>query len=315
MRTLLLAPDERDLLGGLLRGAAPGVEVIRPVTRSRDELRALLPDVDIVVGDWSGRLPLGAAEAEIGGHLRLLQQPGVGVNWIDVDAWRQAGVPVANTPGANAASVAEWAVVATASLSRSMGWAHDRLRAGDWPQERILDHDCRDLGERRVGIVGFGDIGRRCVGLFAAFGCEVAYTARRPRSDASARHLPFDDLLAVSDVLVLAVPLTPSTRGLIGASELARLPEGAIVVNVARGPVVRTDALVAGLRSGRLGGAALDVFDREPLAADSELRRLDRVLLSPHVAGGSATARRRIYEMTAANVARVCHGGAPEWTL
>lgn len=315
MRILLLAPDDDDVLGRLLRDTTQDVQVVRPTTRTRTELRALLPDVDIVVGDWSGELPMGADETEIGGHLRLVQQPGVGVNWIDVDAWRRVGVPVANTPGANAASVAEWAVVASASLSRSIGWADDRIRAGEWPQDRILEQGCRDLGDRRVGIVGFGDIGRRCAGLFAAFGCEVAYTARRPRTDATARHLPLDDLLAVSDVLVLAVPLTPSTRGSIGARELARLPEGAIVVNVARGPVVRTDALAAALRSGRLGGAALDVFDHEPLAPDSDLRRLDRVLLSPHVAGGSATARRRIYEMTAANVARVCHGGAPRWTL
>jgi len=315
MRILLLAPDDHDDLGRHLRGAVPEAEVVRPVTRTRAELRALLPGADIVVGDWSGELPLGAAESAVGGHLRLVQQPGVGVNWIDVDAWHRAGVPVANTPGANAASVAEWAVVAAGSLSRSMGWGHDEMRRGQWPQERILERGCRDLGDRRVGIVGFGDIGRRCAGLFAAFGCEVSYTARRPRADAAARYLELDDLLAVSDVLVLAVPLTPVTLGLIGARELARLPEDAIVVNVARGSVVDESALTVALRSGRLGGAALDVFDDEPLAPDSDLSRIDRVLLSPHVAGGSATARTRIYAMTARNVSRVCTGRAPRWTL
>ncbi|MCL2534658.1 MAG: dehydrogenase [Nocardiaceae bacterium] len=315
MRILLLAPDDQDVMGGLLRGTAPHAEVIRPVARTRAELRALLPGADIVVGDWSGELPLGAAEAEIGGHVRLVQQPGVGVNWIDVEAWRRARVPVANTPGANGASVAEWAVVASASLSRSMVWAHDRIREGEWPQDRILERGCRDLGERRVGIVGFGGIGRRCAALFAAIGCDVAYTAQRPRDDTPARHLALDDLLVASDVLVVAVPLTVATRGLIGERELARLPEGAIVVNVARGPVVDEVALAAALRSGRLGGAALDVFDHEPLAPDSDLLGLDRVLLSPHVAGGSATARRRIHDMTAANVGRVCSGDAPLWTL
>lgn len=315
MRILLLAPDDHDALGRHLRGAVPEAEVVRPLTRTRAELRALLPGADIVVGDWSGELPLGAAESAVGGHLLLVQQPGVGVNWIDVDAWRRAGVPVANTPGANAASVAEWAVVAAASLSRSMGWGHDEMRRGQWPQERILEHGCRDLGDRRVGIVGFGDIGRRCADLFTAFGCEVSYTAQRPRVDAAARYLELDDLLAVSDVLVLAVPLTPVTRGLIGARELARLPEDSIVVNVARGSVVDESALTAALRSGRLGGAALDVFDDEPLAPDSDLSRIDRVLLSPHIAGGSATARARIYAMTARNVSRVCTGRAPRWTL
>lgn len=315
MRILLLAPDDHDVLGRSLRDAAPTAEVVRPVARTRAELRALLPGADIVVGDWSGELPLAAEEAGIGRGLRLVQQPGVGVNGIDVDAFRRAGVPVANTPGANADSVAEWAVVAAASLSRSMGWAHDRIREGQWPQDRILEHGCRDLGDRRAGIIGFGDIGRRCAELFAAFGCDVAYTAQRARTDAAARYLALDDLLARSDVLVLAVPLTPATRGLIGARELARLPEGSIVVNVARGPVVEITALTAALRSGRLGGAALDVFDDEPLAVDSALRGLDRVLLSPHVAGGSATARERIYAMAARNVGRVCAGLDPRWTL
>ncbi|EME14415.1 NAD(P)-dependent oxidoreductase [Rhodococcus triatomae] len=315
MRILLLAPDDEDGLLRAVRAAAAGHEVIRPTTRTRAELRELLPGADIVVGDWSGELPLGAAEATRAPHLRLIQQPGVGTNWIDVDAWNRVGVPVANTPGANAASVAEWAVVAAAAVSRSMPWAGAEIRSGGWPQRSILDHGCRDLGDRRAGILGFGDIGRRCAALFEAFGCTVAYTARHTRPDTAIRYLPLDDLLTESDVLVVAVPLTARTRGLVGERELGLLPPDAIVVNVARGPVIDETALTAALRAGRLGGAALDVFDTEPLGVDSPLRSLDRVLASPHVAGGSATARRRIYEMTAANVARVCGGATPWWTV
>lgn len=315
MRILLLAPDDEDDLAAALREAVPGDEVLRPAVRTRSELRRLLPDADVVVGDWSGELPLGVDEAAIAPHLKLVQQPGVGTNWIDVDAWRGVGVPVANTPGANAASVAEWAVVAAASVSRSIPWADTEIRGGGWPQRTILDHGCRDLGDRRVGIIGFGDIGRRCAALFEAFGCPVAYTARSARTDTAIRYLSLDGLLAESDVLVVAVPLTERTRSLVGARELDLLPPGAVVVNVARGPVIDEIALAAALRSGQVGGAALDVFDGEPLAPDSPLRAIDRVLLSPHVAGGSATARRRIYDMTAANVARVSRGVAPLWTL
>ncbi|MDN5759819.1 MAG: 2-hydroxyacid dehydrogenase [Tomitella sp.] len=289
--------------------------MVRPRTRDRAELRALLPDVDIVVGDWGGDFFLGAIEADLAPHLRLIQQPGVGVDFIDVEAWRRVGVPVANTPGANASSVAEWAVIAAGSLIRSMAWAHKETRAGRWPQQQILDRGCFDLGDRRAGIIGFGDVGRRCTALFEAFGCEVAYTATQLHPDARSRYLPLDDLLTRSDVLVVAVPLTEQTRGLISARELGKVPAGSIVINVGRGAVIDESALVDALRTGRIGGAAMDVFVSEPIAVDSPLLTLDRVLLSPHVAGGSSTARRHIYTMAAENVARACFGEAPLRTL
>ncbi|MBY8860844.1 dehydrogenase [Nocardia sp. CA2R105] len=315
-RIVLLTADEDDALGKRIRDAVGAAgHVVRPAARSVTALHRLLPTADVVVGDWSGALPLGTAEVALGRRLQLIQQPGAGVNFIDVAAWAAAGVPVANTPGANAASVAEWAVVAAANLSRSMRWAHDEVTAGRWPQEGILARGCRDLGELRVGIVGFGAIGRQCATLFAAFGCEVAYTARAAHPGATARFLPMADLLPVTDVLVLAVPLNEHTRGLISARELAMLPAGAFVVNVARGAVVDESALVDALRSSSVAGAALDVFAVEPLASDSPLRALDNVLLSPHIAGGSDTARRKIYAMTAQNVARVCVGDRPHWTL
>ncbi|MFM1722838.1 2-hydroxyacid dehydrogenase [Rhodococcus sp. PAM 2766] len=289
--------------------------VVRPRSRTAEAVRELLPDVDVVVADWSGRLPLGAAEAALGAHLRLIQQPGVGVAYIDVDAWTEVGVPVANTPGGNAASVAEWAVAATANLCRSIGWADAEMRRGRWPQTSIRERDCRDLGERRIGLVGFGDINRRCAALFRAFGCEVAYHSRRPDPDSTLPRLSLDELLSVSDVVVVAVPLTPGTRGLISARELELLPPEALVVNVARGPVVDEAALADAIRSGTVAGAALDVFAREPVETDSPLFDLDNVLLSPHIAGGSSTALSRMFAMTAENVARACRGEAPLWTI
>ncbi|WFR73269.1 NAD(P)-dependent oxidoreductase [Prescottella defluvii] len=166
-----------------------------------------------------------------------------------------------------------------------------------------------------MGLVGFGDINRRCAALFQAFGCEVAYTSRRPDPSSALPHRELDDLLATSDVVVIAVPLTDGTRALIGARELALLPREALVVNVARGPVVDEVALAAAIRSGSVAGAALDVFAAEPLDPASELFDLDNVVLSPHIAGGSSTARERMFRMTGENVARVCRGEAPLWTV
>ncbi len=275
MRILLLAPDERDLLGGLLRGAAPGAEVVRPVTRSGTSCVPCCPTSTF----WSG---IGAVDC--------LGRSG------SRDRWASAA---ASATGRRCELDRRGSVAAGGGAGRQHSRRQRGLGGGVGRRRDREPEPVDGLGARpapRRGVAAGADSGprlsrprsapggdRRVRGhrpsvrrSVRAFGCEVAYTARRPRSDAPARYLPFDDLLAVSDVLVLAVPLMPSTRGLIGASELARLPEEAIVVNVARGPVVRTDALVAGLRSGRLGGAALDVFDHEPPAADSELRRLDR---------------------------------------
>ncbi|PTR24860.1 D-3-phosphoglycerate dehydrogenase [Rhodococcus sp. OK519] len=313
-RILLLGAD--PAIGEAVRVAVGDTAtIVRPAERTVDAVRALIPEVDVVVADWSGALPLGPAEAELGAHLRLIQQPGVGIAYIDVDAWTRAGVPVANTPGGNAASVAEWAVAATANLCRSIGWADAEMRSGRWPQSSILQRDSRDLGDRRIGLVGFGDINRRCAALFRAFGCEVAYHSRRPDPESAVPYRALDDLLMESDVVVVAVPLTAETRGLIAAREFALLAPEALVVNVARGPVVDEVALADAIRSGAVAGAALDVFAREPIEADSPLFGLDNVLLSPHIAGGSSTARERMFRMTGENVARVCRGEAPLWTV
>lgn len=316
-KVLLLTADADDGLGTAIRGAVGNdAEVVRLAERTSVALRAALPTCDVVVGDWSGDLPLGRQEAELGRHLLLVQQPGAGTNFIDLEAWRATGVLVANTPGANACSVAEWAVLAAGALCRSMFWAHTEVAAGRWPQESILKRDCRDLAQRRVGVIGAGSIGLRCAELFAAFGCTVYVTApSRPRMDVKAAFVSLEELLPLADVLVLAVPLTESTRGLINSTRLALLPSGSIVVNVARGAVVDDVALSRALRSGHIGGAALDVFDVEPLPISSPVRGLDSTLLSPHVAGGSAGARASIYSMTAQNVARAVRSQSVRWTL
>lgn len=262
-----------------------------------------------VVADWTGHLVLDAAAARAGRRVRLVQYPGAGLHSVDVDAWRRAGAAVCHVPAANAASVAEWAVLAAGALARRLPALDHDLRTGHWTSGA----DIRDLSERRVGVLGGGAVGEACLRLFAAFGCPVAYHSRRPRPELAYDRRPLPDLLAGSDVLVVAVPLTPDTRGLLGATELARLPAGALLVNVGRGPVTDESALAQALRTGRLAGAALDVFGTEPLPPDHPLRAAPNTLLSPHVAGGSGTARRRIFARVAANLARLADDLDPHW--
>jgi len=288
-----------------------GLDVVRPATSDQDGVHGALEGADIVLADWSARLRLGADEAVRGAGIGYVQMAGVGTESIDLAAWAAAGVPVAVTTGANAVSVAEWCVGAALTLLRSMPWADAEVRARRWPQLEIADRGCRELSARRVGLVGFGDIGSACATRFAAFGCEVSYWTRRrrpPAEEHGATYRELDELLRTSDVLVLVIALTEETRGLLDAARLATLPRGAIIVNGARGGLIDEAALLDALNRGALGGAALDVFTTEPLASASPLRGCDRVLLSPHVAGATTESRMRIFQMVAGNIARAMSG-------
>jgi D-3-phosphoglycerate dehydrogenase len=142
--------------------------------------------------------------------------------------------------------------------------------------------------------------------LFEAFGCPVAYWSRRRRE--SGVYKEVDELLATSDVVVVCLPLTPETRGLLDAGRLALLPQGSLLVNVARGGIAPDDAVLGALESGRLAGAALDVYDEEPLPADHPLRRHENVLLSPHCAGATRQAQLNIITRVRDNIAAVVEG-------
>ena len=309
LRMAALSPGVPEEMVGLLGGA--GVDVVLPPSRDQDGVRRALEGADIVLADWSGGLRLGAAEATLARGIGYIQNAGVGVESVDLAAWAAAGVPVATTTGANAVSVAEWCVGAALAMLRSMPWADAEVRAGRWPQLEMVDRGCHELSGRRVGIVGFGDIGSLCAVRFAAFGCEVAYWTRRRRSpeqEHGATYRELDDLLSRSDVLLLVIALTEQTRGLLDAARLARLPRGAILVNAGRGGLVDETALIEALAGGALAGAALDVFATEPLAPGSPLRAADRALLSPHVAGATSESRARIFSMIAGNLVRAMTG-------
>jgi phosphoglycerate dehydrogenase-like enzyme len=277
---LALPPLPEDVIRALF--ADLPVEVVVPAARTQEAARAVAADADIIVGDWSG--------------LRV-----------------DAGVPVANAGGVNAVSVAEWCVGATLAVLRSLVFADREVRAGRWPQLELSARGGGELAGRRVGIVGMGRIGRECATRFVALGCDVAHYSRTPRNaeDAGgARWLPLEDLLAHAQVLVIVVALTPQTRGMLGTAQFDRLPPGAFVVNAARGGLLDEAALLAALDSGRLAGAALDVYATEPLPVDSPLRDNDRILLSPHAAATTNEANFRLVAGIIDNI-RAAVGGEP----
>jgi phosphoglycerate dehydrogenase-like enzyme len=297
-RVLALPPLPKDVLEGLF--ADERADIIVPAERTQAAVDALLPDTDIVVGDWTHTLRVD----DPGPRVVMVQMPSVGVDTIDTDRCAAAGVPVANCAGANTTSVAEWCVSATFALLRKTVDADAAVRKGEWPQTSLGG---RELAGSTIGVIGMGGIGRAVATMFQAFDCRVQYWSRSKHDDAPADYVELDELMSTSDVIVLVIALGPQTRELIDARRLGLVKPGALLVNGGRGGLVDEPALIDALRSGKLAGAGLDVYAVEPLPTDSPLRDLP-VVLSPHMAGSTGQAAMRIVGQTAANLRRAFDG-------
>ncbi len=244
--------------------------------------------------------------------LRAAVRHGAGLDMIPVDVATGAGVLVANVPGANASTVAEHAIFAAIGLLRQFRRVDTALRRDGWAAGRAYADHGRDLSGRTLGILGFGNIGQALHRLASAFGMRVIACTRRPGSlPPDVTPVTLDELTAQADVLVLCCPLTPETQGAISGSRIAAMQPGAVLINLARGPLVDTAALTLALQSGRLGGAALDVFDTQPLPKDSPLFALDNVILTPHMAGITEDSMFRMGMTAVDEVLRILNGDLP----
>jgi phosphoglycerate dehydrogenase-like enzyme len=312
-RLLSLPPLAPELMSGLL-GDLP-IEVVVADVASTADLTAAVRDVDLVLGDWRTAQPgLSAEVVAAASSLAFVHQPSVGVQAHDADALAAAGVPLSNVAAFNSISVAEWAVGALLSLARLLNWSEDELRAGRWPQTEVVQRGAVEITGRRVGLVGFGAIGQALAPRLAAFGCPVSYWSRRQRDAAEEGAASYvgdlGELFAGSDILINVVALTGDTRGLIDRRLLERLPGGALLVNASRGGIVDEAAVGELLQTGKLAGAAFDVYDTEPLPLDSPLLRVPRekILLTPHLAGSTAQSVTRLLQRTVANLGRAVRG-------
>lgn len=240
-------------------------------------------------------------------NLRVVGRLGVGLDNIDVVACESRGIEVIPATGANAESVAEYVLTAALVLLRGAYFSTRAVEAGTWPRQTLSQG--REAAGKTLGVVGFGSIGRLTARKAAAVGMKVVgYDPHIGASDpawANARtdRLELDALLAQSDVVSLHLPLDDSTRGLLGRDRLARMKRDAVLVNTARGGIVDEAVLATLLREGKLGGAALDVFDHEPLAAGSPLAGAPRLLLTPHIAGVTIESNERVSALIAERVA------------
>ena len=242
--------------------------------------------------------------------LRVVARCGAGLDNVDTVVAQARGVTVVYAPGITTGAVAEHALMLALCLARQTVRLAAATARGDWAiRDGFMSRELRGL---RAGIVGLGSIGSRVAELSAAFGMEVVGWTRRPRSDSTVVQVGFDELIATSDVIQLCVALTPDTAHLIGATALATMRPGALLVNTARGQLVDLSAIDAALQRGQLGGYATDVWDPEPPPAGTALIGHPRVLVTPHVAAFTEATYRELCVGPAEAIAAVLRGEPPE---
>ena len=276
---------------------------------TKDELKRLLPDIDaaIIGMDRYDREVLGYAP-----RLRAVAIFVVCVENIDGEAADERVVYVLNAPGQNSCAVAELAAGTIICLLRGIIGFDGAVREGRWP--RVLKTDLRG---KTVGLIGFGAVARFLAERLKAFETEIlAYDLYPNRSEAErigVRLCPLDEVLQNSDIISLHVPETPETHHLIGRETIARMKDGAYLVNTARGALVDIDALAEALNGGKLAGAALDAFEYEPLPPNAPILQCRNVICTPHIGGETVDAYKRLAVSTAQDIAAVLAGEEPSF--
>ena len=269
----------------------PGWQIVTP-DQIKNGLAAELADADALV--VRSAVQADAALLSHAPKLRVIGRAGVGVDNIDTDAATRQGIVVMNTPGANAVAVAELTLGLMIAMGRSIPRANSTMHSGKWDKKSLQGSELRG---KTLGIVGLGRIGLEVARRANAFGMDVIgydpFIAPVIARENDVTLVGIDDIFRGSDYLTLHVGLTTQTEGLINAHSIAIMKKGVRIINCARGELIVDEALVEGLKSGQVGGAALDVFRQEPLK-DSPYFNLDNVLLSPHIAGSTDEAQEAI---------------------
>ena len=297
-----------DAAAGAASGAAAGVVRYCDFTEEA-EIPERLGAADIVL---LNKVKLSRAHLTAAAHLRLIALSATGTDNIDLEAARELGIAVCNVRGYCTASVAQhvWALIL--SLTQHLSGWHRLAVDGSWARSEFneLAYPIRELDGRTLGIIGWGELGRAVARAAEAFGMRVI-VCNRPGAARTEGRVSLDELLATADVVSLHCPLTPATRGLIGARELARMKPDALLINTARGALIDGAALARALKEGRLGGAGIDVLPVEPPVEGEPLmdRDIPNLIVTPHIAWAAFEARQRCLDEMAANIRDFIGGG------
>jgi len=285
--------DKVSASGLKLLADTPEIEVANCAGKPREELERALAGAHALIVRSETRVTADLLTR--GPNLRVIARAGTGVDNIDVHAATRRGIAVMNAPGANTVSAAEHAMGLLLAQARHIPWAAEAMRRGEWDRKRF---EGTELRGKTIGIVGLGRIGGHVAMLARAFGMHVVghdpYLSPERAAELQLKLLPLDQLLGQADVVTLHVAHTEQTHHLINGERLKLMKPTAVLVNTARGELVDEAALADAIRDKRIGGAAIDVFAVEPLPADAPLRKLERVILTPHLAASTAEAQERV---------------------
>lgn len=250
---------------------------------------------------------------------RFLQKTGIGVDNIDVSSASAYGLPVSNTPGANAIGVAELTILLILSLYRKLPTLNRETKNGKWLMWEFRPSSYEMEGKTH-GFIGFGNIGREAARRSKAFGTSIIYydkfRAAPEHEDAlQAEFLSLEEVLAQSDIISLHIPLLEETKGLIGERELNMMKENAVLINVSRGGIVKEEALYNALKDGTIAGAGIDVWEKEPVDPGNPLLTLENVIASPHIGAGTRDTLDRVLRMAFDNIKNVEEGMSPDYVV
>jgi D-3-phosphoglycerate dehydrogenase / 2-oxoglutarate reductase len=291
--------------------AVQGMDGLKEYMGSADDVVSLVGDAEILVTQLA---PLSASIMDRLPHLRFVAVSRGGPVNIDMKAARERNITVVNTPGRNASAVAEFTIGAILAETRNITRGHDALRKGEYRGDLYrADVTGRELHEMTVGLIGYGEVGRRVVKFLKVFGCRilvadpyVQLTAEDLRDGVV--HASFETVLKDADVISLHARVTPETAGMINEDALRQMKPDATLINTARGPLLDYDALTRVMQSGHLRGAMLETFGVEPVPKDWPLLQLPNVTLTPHIAGASVHTVRYAAGMAAEEVHRYLVG-------
>ncbi|MGQ9472368.1 MAG: D-2-hydroxyacid dehydrogenase, partial [Candidatus Aminicenantales bacterium] len=288
-KILLADPLDKEALEELR--SIPKFEVTLKTGMDEGELIKTIPDYEVIVVRSATKVTRKVIES--GASLKLIIRAGIGLDNIDVEAAKEKGIEIANTPAATSISVAELTLGLMLAAVRKLGRANQSLKEHKWEKKALTG---TELYGKTLGIIGFGRIGQEVAKRALAFGMKIiAYDVVEPKTDLPVEMVSFDKLLASADIITLHVPFTKETKHLIGAEQIEKMKSGVVIINAARGGVVDEKALLEGLTKGKVKAAAVDVFEKEP-PVDFSLIDHPEVFVTPHIGAAAEEGPQRAGE-------------------
>jgi phosphoglycerate dehydrogenase-like enzyme len=315
---IVFSPPLPSAIMDLARGLLPEGYDLHIIDQSSPDFMTALQDAEYFMG--FARESLGAAFYRAAPQLKLIQLISAGYDRLDVEAARQARVPIANNGGANSVAVAEHTMMLMLAVYKKLAWQHNNVVHSQWRVGDFANVRLYELAGKTLGIVGLGTIGKKVARRAQAFDMRLQYydTIRLSEDQEDALGVHFvllPELLRTSDVVTLHVPLNEATKGMISTREFAAMKDSAILINTCRGPVVDEDALYQALTTRQIAAAGLDVMVQEPPQANHPLFTLENITITPHIAGPTWENWSKAFRNAFDNIQRVAAGSQPLWVI